>query len=204
MNNILEIVALCVCAVAGVIFCFLGNRWRRVAAAIYGAALGFLLGHILLPIFFPSLGNTEVLLCSAGAGVVFGLLFALWIYLGIFMIGFGGGALLCMLVVYLCNLPIWEWYVYVPAVIICSVIGALTLNIKRIFLSIFTSFIGAVLIALAINQVVVGGAFKIIRFFTTLSVLQEVFSSTVFLIALGAAFVVGLVIQLAVTARKKN
>ena len=112
MNDILEIIAFCICAVAGVIFCFLGNRWRRVAAAIYGVALGFLLAYILLPNYFSSLSHTEVLLCSAGAGIVFGLLFALWIYFGMFMIGFGGGALICMLVISIFKLSILDWYVY--------------------------------------------------------------------------------------------
>jgi hypothetical protein len=204
MNDFLEIAALCVCAVAGLIFCFMGNRWRRPAAAIYGVALGFLLGYILLPSFFQSLNHTEVLLISAGAGIVFGLLFALWIYFGMFMIGFGGGALLCILIIKLFSLNLLLWYVYVPVIVICSAAGALALNVRRIFLSIFSALIGAALIALVVNQLVSGGAINVTGFFMNYNALLDAFGSTVFLITLAVALIAGTVIQLAFTSRKKD
>ena len=63
----------------------------------------------------------------------------------------------------------------IPAVVISSAIGALTLNVRRIFLSIFTAFIGAVLIAFVINQLVAGGAIKVIGLFTDYNTLLGVF-----------------------------
>lgn len=203
-NNLLELIALIVCIAAGVIFCFLGNRWRRVAAAIYGFALGFVAGHILFPLILSSLTHTELLLCCAGAGVVIALLCALWIYFGIFMIGFGGGALLCLLIISLCGLNPLDWYVYGSAIVISCVIGALTLNVKRVFLSIFTAFIGAALLALAIQQIIAGGTYKVIEFFTKIDVLKGIFNSSTYLIALAILFAAGAVVQMALTSRKKD
>lgn len=203
-NNTLELIALIACIAAGILFCFLGNRWRRPVAAIYGFGIGFLIGHIIFHVFKTGLTSVEVLLCCVGAGVLFALLCALWIYFGMFMIGFGGGAILSLLIISWLNLNILVWYVYVGALIISCVIGALTLNSRRIFLSIFTAFIGASLLALALQQIMAGGSYKIIEFFTDLNVLNGTFGSSTYLVALVILFAAGTVVQIALTSKKKE
>ena len=203
-HGTLEIIALCACAAAGIIFCFFGCRWRWAAAAIYGLAVGGVAGYFLTAVFLPSVGATERLLISAGAGVVLALLFSFFIHLGVFMIGFGGGMLLSLLVIEVFRLNVTDWFVYVPAVAAGCIFGVLTLNLKRIFLSVFTSFIGSTLLALVAYQLSYGGAIKIIEFFRKLDAVRDAYASSVFLVAFAVLFAAGIIIQIALTAKEKR
>ncbi len=202
-SQLIEIIALCVCFAAGVVFCFFGNRWIKVILAIYGFAVGFVVAHALLT-NLTTLGGLEVLLCSLGAGLVGALLFVLLLFLGIFFIGFGGGVLLCLLIIDIFSLNLFDWYVYISVLVIASILGSLTLNLRRIFLSIFTSFIGSALISLGIYQVTSGKPIEVLVFFRDRQAIHEVYSSIVFLACLAGLFVIGLVVQLAVTSKRKG
>ncbi len=136
--DILAVIILIVNLLLGIVFCFFGNRWLKIVLGVYGFAAGFLLGNTLLPIV-TSFGDTAVLLASLGLGVVGALLFVFVLYLGIFFIGFGGGLLLCLLAAEFFRLNILEWYVFIPMLLICAGLGALTLNNRRIFISVFTA-----------------------------------------------------------------
>lgn len=197
-NEILEIIALCVCIAAGVVFCFFGNRWLKAILAIYGFIAGFLAANALLS-SFTSLSGLELILCSAGAGVAGAVLLVLLLYLGIFLIGFGGGVLLSLLIVDLLNLNIFDWYVYISVLVVSMALGALTLNMRRIFVSVFTSFIGASMLAVAIYRIANWDAFKILEFIKDRQTLHDAYTSTVYLAALAALFFVGVAVQLAIT-----
>lgn len=199
----MEIIALCACIIGGIIFCFFGNRWLKVIVAIYGFAVGFLVARIILS-NLTNLSGVEVLLASAGGGVVGALLFVFLLYFGIFLIGFGGGVLLSLLVIDAFNLNIFEWYVYVPVIIVGSILGSLTLNLRRIFISIFTSFIGASALALAIYQLSVGGSLKILEFFSDMNTMHSIYSSTIYLVSLAVLFIIGLIVQLTLTSKNKS
>ena len=97
---------------------------------------------------------------------------------------------------------LYEWYIYIPALIICCILGSLTLNNRRIFLSIFTAYIGASALAQAAFQITSGVQMPILTFADPEAV--TAYSSTVYLIALAVLFVAGLVVQLAVTSKKKS
>ncbi len=184
----------------GVVLCFFGSRWAKVIVAIYGFAAGFMLAYGLLPLI-TSLSTMLVLFISLGVGVVAALLFVLFFYVGIFFVGFGAGAALCLLLADVFSLNLYEWYVYIPALIICCVLGSLTLNNRRIFLSIFTAYIGASALAQAVYQISSGIKMPVLTFADPEAV--TAYSSTVYLIALAVLFVAGLVVQLAVTSKKK-
>ena len=89
----LAIIILVVNLAVGVVFCFFGNRWLKVILGVFGFSAGFVLANTILPLI-SSMSDTGVLLVSVGAGAVGALLFILFLYFGIFFIGFGGGMLL--------------------------------------------------------------------------------------------------------------
>lgn len=200
-NELLNIIAVCVCFAAGVVFCFFGNRWLKVILAIYGFIVGFIVGQALLS-SLTGLTGLELLLCSVGVGVVVGLLFVLLLYLGIFLIGFGGGVLLGLLIADIFSLNILDWYVYVAILVLGCILGALTLNLRRIFISIFTSFIGASLLALGVYHLTSGSTVKMIEYFKDTQVLHTAYISTVYLASLAALFFIGLAVQLLITSKK--
>ncbi|MEL7604346.1 MAG: DUF4203 domain-containing protein, partial [Bacillota bacterium] len=187
-------------ALVGVALCFFGSRWAKVIVAIYGFAGGFLLAQALLPLILTSLSSTLILFISLGAGVIVALLFVLLFYVGIFFVGFGAGVALSLLIIQLFSLNPYAWYVYVPALIVCCILGSLTLNNRRIFLSIFTAYIGASMLAVVIDQLfhlADGVTMPALSLNDPTMLTQQ--TSTVYLIALAVLFVAGLVIQLAVT-----
>ena len=185
----------------GGVLCFFGSRWAKIIVAIYGFAAGFMLAFAMLPMI-TSLSDMLVLFISLGVGVVAALLFVLFFYVGIFFVGFGAGAALCLLLADVFSLNLYEWYIYIPALIICCVLGSLTLNNRRIFLSIFTAYIGASALAQAVYQISSEIQMPVLTFTDPEAV--TAYSSTVYLIALAVLFVAGLVVQLAVTSKKKS
>ena len=86
-NQTVAIIALVIYVLVGVVFCFFGNKWLKIILAIYGFIAGFMLAYTLLPMF-TSLDSIYVILISLGAGVVGALLFVLFLYAGLFFIGF--------------------------------------------------------------------------------------------------------------------
>ncbi len=178
----------------GVVFCFFGNRWLKVILAIYGFAAGFLLANTIFPIF-TSFSGTTLLLASLCAGAAGALIFVFLLYFGIFCIGFGGGLLLCMLLTDVLALNVLSWYVYIPALVICCLLGALTLNHKRIFIAVFTAFIGASALAQFVDQIVGGIRTQSLVLYDSQAT-YSAYSSTVYLVALGVLFVGGLIVQL--------
>lgn len=194
-----SIVVLIVDLALGVLFCFFGNRWLKVILAIYGFTAGFLLANTLLPMA-ASLTDTALLLASLAAGAAGALLFVFLIYVGIFCIGFGGGLLLCMLIVEVLSLNVLSWYVYLPALVICCLLGALTLNNRRIFIAVFTSFIGASALAQFADQIAGGlKAHSLVLYDPQAT--TSAYSSTVYLVALGVLFVAGMIVQLSTKKR---
>lgn len=202
-NETMAILVLIGYILVGVMLCFFGSRWAKIIVAIYGFAAGFMLANALLPLLASSLSDTLILFISLGVGVVAALLFVLLFYVGIFFIGFGAGVALCMLIAGVFNLNLFEWYIYIPALIICCVLGSLTLNNRRIFLSIFTSYIGASALAMAAYQII-NGLKEIPELKLDNPQALVHLTSPVYLIALAVLFVAGLVIQLAVTSKKKS
>lgn len=198
----LAIIMLIISLAVGVVFCFFGNRWLKVIVGVYGFILGFLLANTLLPLL-TSWDGTIVLLVSLGAGAVGALLFIFFIYFGVFFIGFGGGMLLCLLLVDVLNLNLLDWYVYIPALLICCVLGALTLNQRRIFVSVFTAYIGASALAQFVDQIVNGVYFQSLVLYDRQTT-YNAYNSSVYLIALAALFVAGLIVQLTVTSKKSS
>lgn len=201
-NEVLNILALCACLAAGVVFCFFGNRWLKTILAIYGLIAGFAVGHAVL-VNFTSMNGTELILCSLGAGAVAAVILVLLMYLGIFLIGFGGGLTIGLLVADVLNLSLWDPYVYISILVVGCILGALTLNLRRIFISIFTAFIGASLLALGIYHIAAGNSASMIEYFKDTQMLHAAYTSTVYLASLGALFFVGLAVQLMITAKKK-
>jgi len=202
--DILAILELIAYALIGAVLCFFGSRWAKIIVAIYGFAGGFLLAYALLPLMFTALGSTLILFISLGVGLIVALLFVLLFYVGIFFVGFGAGVALCLLVIRLFSLNPIAWYVYIPALIICCILGSLTLNNRRIFLSIFTAYIGASALAIVIDQLFNlkdGITMPAISMSDPSMFTQQ--TSLVYLISLGVLFVAGLVIQLAVTSKKQ-
>lgn len=202
-DKILEILAFCVCIAAGAVFCFFGNRWLKAILAIYGFIAGFLTAHAVLSAV-TSLAGLELILCSAGVGLIVALLLVFLLYLGIFLIGFGGGVLLSLLITDVLSLDIMEWYVYIPVLIVGMVLGSLTLNLRRIFISIFTSFMGASLLAVSIYKIINWDKLNILELFKERQTLHDVYASTVYLAALAALFFIGVAVQLTITSRKDN
>lgn len=193
-SQLISIIVLIVDLALGVLFCFFGNRWLKVILAIYGFAAGFLLANTLLPMFTP-FGDTALLLASLAAGIVGALLFIFLMYFGVFFIGFGGGLLLCMLIVEVLKLNILSWFVYIPALIVCCLLGALTLNHRRLFIAVFTSFIGASALAQFADQIIGGIRAQALVLYDPQAT-TSAYSSTVYLVALGVLFVAGLIVQL--------
>ena len=198
----LAIIILVVNLAVGVVFCFFGNRWLKVILGIFGFSVGFVLANTVLPLI-SSMSDTALLLVSVGAGAVGALLFILFLYIGIFFIGFGGGMLLCLLLVQALELNLLDWYVYIPVLIICSVLGSLTLNQRRIFVSVFTAYIGASALAQFVDQLVNGVRQQSFVLYDTKAA-YSAYTSTVYLIALAGFFLAGLIIQLVVTGKKKS
>lgn len=194
-----SIVVLIVDLALGVLFCFFGNRWLKVILAIYGFTAGFLLANTLLPMA-TSLGDTTLLLASLAAGAAGALLFVFLMYVGIFCIGFGGGLLLCMLIIEVLSLNVLSWYVYLPALIICCLLGALTLNNRRIFIAVFTSFIGASALAQFADQIAGGLKASSLVLYDPQAT-TSAYSSTVYLVALGVLFAAGMIVQLSTKKR---
>jgi hypothetical protein len=208
--DVLAILVLIGYALIGVLLCFFGNRWAKIIVAIYGFAGGFILSYGLLPLLFTSLSSTLILFISLGVGVIVALLFVLLFYVGIFFVGFGAGIALCLLLISVLNnllglsLSLYAWYVYVPVLIICCILGSLTLNNRRIFLSIFTAYIGASALAVVIDQLFrVGEGVTMPALSLTDPAMLARQSSLIYLISLAVLFVAGLVVQLAVTSKKK-
>ena len=202
-NQTLAIIALVVYIIFGVIFCFFGNKWLKVILAVYGFILGFLLVNSLLPMF-TSLGSLEVILISLGAGVVVALLFVLLLYAGLFFLGFGAGVLLSLLIVDAFGLNIFNWYIYIPVLIFGCILGALTLNKRRIFVSIFTAFIGASMLATALFSIINGINAQTLLSYGNIEATGAMYTSIVYLIALVVLFVAGIVVQLTVTSKRKR
>lgn len=198
----LSIILLIINLAVGVVFCFFGNRWLKVILGVYGFVVGFIVGNTVLPLV-TSMGDTAVLLASLGVGALGALLFILLLYVGIFFIGFGGGMLLCLLLVQVLGLNLLDWYVYIPVLIISSVLGSLTLNHRRIFVSVFTAYIGASALAQFVDQLVNGVKMQSFVLYDTQTT-YNAYTSTVYLIALAGFFVAGLIIQLMVTSNKKS
>ncbi len=193
-SQLISIVILIVDLALGVLFCFFGNRWLKVILGIYGFAAGFLVANTVLPMF-TSLGGTTLLLASLAAGVVGALLFIFVLYLGVFFIGFGAGVMLSMLIVDVLQLNILSWYVYIPALLLCCLLGALTLNNRRLFIAIFTSFIGASALAQFADQIIGGIRAQSLVLYDSQAT-YSAYSSVVYLVALGVLFAAGLIVQL--------
>ncbi len=192
-------------ALVGVVLCFFGSRWAKAIVAVYGFAAGFILAHALLPLLLTSMSSTLILFFSLGVGVIVALLFVLLFYVGIFFVGFGAGVALSLLIVQVFSLNLYAWYVYIPALILCCVLGSLTLNNRRIFLSIFTAYIGASALAVVIDQLFHlkdGVTMPALSLSDPELLAQQ--TSVVYLVSLGVLFVAGLVIQLAVTSKNKQ
>ena len=195
----------------GVVLCFFGSRWAKVIVAIYGFAAGFVLAYALLPLLLTSLSSTLILFISLGVGVIIALLFVLLFYVGIFFVGFGSGIALSLLIISVLNslfslsLSLYAWYVYIPVLIVGCILGSLTLNHRRIFLSIFTAYIGASALAVVVDQLfhLDEGIIMPALALGDPSMLARQ-TSTPYLIALAILFVAGLVIQLAVTSKKQQ
>ncbi len=187
--------------IIGIIMCFFGNKWLRPIMAVYGFAISFMLAQTLLPVV-TQLADTPMLLISIGAGIVGALLFVFLIYVGIFFIGFGAGITLCLLIIRAFGLDMLDWYVYIPAMVIASVFGSLTLNWRRIFVSIFTSFIGASALAQFVYQISSGVQPATLASYYSQEATYEAYTSAVYLIALGVLFVGGLIVQLAITKKE--
>ncbi len=200
--QVLSIIMLIVNLAIGIVFCFFGNRWLKLILGVYGFAAGFVIGQTVLPLV-ASMGDTTVLLASLGAGAVGAVLFILLLYVGIFFIGFGGGLLLCLLLVQVLGLNLLDWYVYIPVLIISSVFGSLTLNQRRIFVSIFTAYIGASALAQFVDQLVNGVQLQSLVLYDSQAA-HTAYTSTVYLIALAGFFLAGLIIQLMITGSKKS
>ncbi len=198
----LPIIMLVINLAVGVVFCFFGNRWLKVILGVFGFSAGFVMANTVLPLI-SSMSDTAVLLVSVGAGVVGALLFILFLYVGIFFIGFGGGLLLCLLLAQALELSILDWYVYIPVLVISSVLGSLTLNHRRIFVSVFTAYIGASALAQFVDQLVNGVRLQSFALYDTKAA-YSAYTSTVYLIALAGFFLAGLIIQLVVTGKKKS
>ncbi len=196
----LSIILLIVNLAVGAVFCFFGNRWLKLILGVYGFVVGFLIGNTVLPLV-ASLSDTTVLLASLGVGAVGAAVFILLLYVGIFCIGFGGGLALCMLLVQVLLLNLLDWYVYIPVLIISSIFGALTLNQRKIFVSVFTAYIGASMLAQFVDQIVNGVTVQSLVLYDTQTTYQA-YTSTVFLVALAGFFLAGLIIQLMVTGKK--
>ncbi len=196
----LSIILLIVNLAIGVVFCFFGNRWLKVILGVYGFVVGFVIGNTVLPLV-TSMGETGVLLASLGVGALGAVIFILLLYVGIFFIGFGGGLLLCMLLVQVLGLNLLEWYVYIPVLLISSALGVLTLNQRRIFVAVFTAYIGASALAQFVDQVVNGVKMQSFVLYDAQTT-YTAYTSTVYLIALAGFFLAGLIIQLMVTGRK--
>ncbi len=202
-SQALAIVALVLYIIFGGIFCFFGNKWLKVILAVYGFILGFLLANTLLPMF-TALGGLEVLLISLGVGIVIALLFVLLMYAGLFFIGFGAGVLLSLLIVDAFGLNIYEWYIYIPVLIVGIILGSLTLNKRRIFVSIFTAFIGASMLSTALFSIINGIKAETLISYGNVEAVGAMYTSIVYLIALVVLFVAGIVVQLMVTSKKKR
>jgi hypothetical protein len=201
--QVLPIILLIVNLAIGIVFCFFGNRWLKVILGVYGFVVGFVVASSVLPLVASSLSETVTILVSVGVGALGALLFILLMYVGIFFIGFGGGMLLCMLLSQVLGLNILDWYIYIPALVISSVLGSLTLNNRRIFVSIFTAYIGASALAQFVDQLVNGVKLQSFILYDT-HTNYTAYTSTVYLIALAGFFLAGLVIQLMVTGYKKS
>jgi len=199
----IAIIALVVNLVVGIVFCFFGNRWLKAIVAVYGFVLGFLVANSVLPMF-TSISDLATILISLGIGVIGALLFVFFLYAGVFFIGFGAGVLLCLLIIDVFGLNVLDWYIYVPTVIIGCILGALTLNKRRIFLSIFTAYIGASALAIFVYSLVNGIDAQILTSYSDPAKMFGIYSSTEYLIALAVLFVAGLVIQLTLTSAKKD
>jgi hypothetical protein len=200
-NEVMNILAIFVCLASGIVFCFFGNRWLKIILALYGFIVGFAAGHTLL-MSFTSLSGTELLLCSLGAGAVLAVLLVLLLYFGIFLIGFGGGAALGLLVADVLGLSLWDAYVFIAILVLGCILGSLTLNMRHIFISIFTSFIGASFLALSIYHLAAGGA-QMTEYFRDTILLHKAYTSTIYLASLAALFFIGLAVQLTITSKKK-
>jgi hypothetical protein len=201
-NEFLNILAICVCFAGGIVFCFFGNRWLKIILAAYGFIAGFAAGHALL-MNFTALSGTELILCSLGAGAALATLLVLLLYLGIFLIGFGGGVFLGLLAADVLNISIWDPYLYISILVVGCILGALTLNLRRIFISIFTSFIGASLLALGIYHLSAGNPAQMLEHIKDSRILHTAYTSTVYLASLAALFFTGLAVQLTITGKKK-
>jgi len=202
-SQIVAIIALAIYILVGVVFCFFGNKWLKVVLAIYGFIAGFLLAYTLLPMF-TSLDSAYMILISLGAGVVGALLFVLLMYAGIFFIGFGAGVVLSLLIIDAFNLNLYLWYVYIPVIIIGCILGSITLNNRRIFVSIFSSYIGASMLAVALYAIVNGINSDNLMLTSRFQDAAGLYTSWLYIITLAVSFVAGLVIQLTITSKKKN
>lgn len=200
-NQTLAIIMLIISFAVGIVFCFFGNRWIKVIVAVYGFVVGFMLANTLVTMF-TALGDIPIMFISIGAGIVGALLFILFFYLGIFFIGFGGGIMLCLLLADVFNLNLLDWYVYIPMIIVGCILGSLTLNKRRIFVSVFTAFIGASALAQVIYQLTSGTALT--GLYYDQQVTYGVYTSTIYLVSLAVLFLAGLVIQLAVTSKSRD
>jgi hypothetical protein len=200
-SQTLGILLLAAHLIIGVILCFFGNRWLKAIVAVYGFAVGFMLAHTLLPVV-TQLSDTPVLLVSIGAGIAGAVLFVLLIYVGIFFIGFGAGITLCLLIIRAFGFNMLDWYVYIPAMVIASIFGSLTLNWRRIFIAIFTAFIGASALAQFVYQVWNGLQPATLASYYGQEATYEAYTSAVYLVALGVLFVGGLIVQLAITKKE--
>ncbi len=201
-NQTIAIIALVVYILVGLVFCFFGNKWLKIILAIYGFIAGFMLAYTLLPMF-TSLDSIYVILISLGVGLVGALLFVLLLYVGLFFIGFGAGVLISLLLIDAFNLNLFDWYVYIPVIIIGCVLGSITLNNRRIFVSLFTSYIGASMLAVSLYAIVNGISSDNLMLSGNLQQTGGLYTSWLYIIALVLLFVAGLVIQLTVTSKKK-
>jgi len=197
--QVLPIILLILNLALGIAFCFFGNRWLKFVLGVYGFVVGFMVASTVLPMT-TMMDETSTLLISLGVGLVGAALFILLMYVGIFCIGFGGGVLLSLLLAQVLNLNILEWYVYIPMLVIGSLLGALTLYNRRIFVSIFTAYIGASALAQFVDQMVNGVRLQPGELYDPLAS----YTSIVYLIALAGFFLTGLIIQLWITGKKKS
>jgi len=132
------------------------------------------------------------------------VLFVLFFYAGIFFIGFGGGVLLCLLIIEVFSLNIFLWYVYIPVIIVGCILGAITLNKRRIFVSIFTAFIGASALAQFVYHLTSNLQLQNLAAYYDPQTMFVAYTNTIYLISLAVLFAAGLVVQLVVTSKKKS
>ncbi len=193
-----QVPAAVVLLLGGLLACFAGYRVFRIVLGIYGFILGALLGSS-----FPGVEQTWLMLVAALVGGLIGAVILIAAYfVGVALIGAGVGALVAN--------AIWASFGREPhllVVILLSVVGALAaLALQRYVIIVATAFGGA-------QTAVVGAAALAGERWAAAAAAHSVYgvypldpvpSSRWDLVAALVLGVIGLVVQLAFTARKRK